>query len=173
MMRVEWKQKGYDWLRAVLWAACGILPLPFGAFASGKPYIAAASILVFFILSFAVPLWLGYRRRKAGRYDDYASAGATFYGGAVALIVAVGLLNGLIGSSLWHSYWGMVFLFTLWMLLTIAAQYGAAKGVDFGMLGCGDTGIPSSLTPSYSACPFLVPSWGCSSFRPSAMSRPQ
>ena len=78
-MRVEWKQKGYDWLRAVLWAACGILPLPFGAFASGKPYIAAASILVFFILSFAVPLWLGYRRRKAGRYDDYASAGATFY----------------------------------------------------------------------------------------------
>ena len=84
-----------------------------------------------FILSFAVPLWLGYRRRKAGRYDDYASAGATFYGGAVALIVAVGLLNGLIGSSLWHSYWGMVSLFTLWMLLTIAAQYGAAKGVDF------------------------------------------
>lgn len=84
-----------------------------------------------FILSFAVPLWLGYRRRKAGRYDDYASTGATFYGGVVVLLVAVGLLNGLIGSALWHSYWGMVFLFTLWMLLTIAAQYGAAKGIDF------------------------------------------
>lgn len=130
-MSFEWKQKGYDWLRAVLWAACGIVPIPFGAFASDRPYIAAASILVFFILSFAVPLWLGYRRRKLGRYDDYASAGATFYGGSVALIVAVGLLNGLIGLALWHSYWGRVFLFTLWMLLTLAAQYGAAKGIDF------------------------------------------
>lgn len=55
-MRVEWKQKGYDWLRAVLWAACGILPLPFGAFASGKPYIAAASILVFFYPVLCRPL---------------------------------------------------------------------------------------------------------------------
>lgn len=130
-MRSEWKQKGHDWLMAILWAACGILPIPFGAFASEKPYIAASSILVFFVLSFAVPLWLGYRRRKLGRSDDYASVSGTLYGGVVVLLIAVGLLNGLLGSSLWHSYWGRVFLFTLWMLVTIAAQYGAAKGIDF------------------------------------------
>ena len=75
------KQKWHDRLLAIVWAACGILPLPFGAFASDKPYIASASILAFFILSFAVPLWLGHRRRRAGRDDDYASAGATLYGG--------------------------------------------------------------------------------------------
>ena len=65
-MNAIWKQKGHDWLMAVLWAACGIVPIPFGAFASGKPYIAASSVLIFFVLSFAVPLWLGYRRRKIG-----------------------------------------------------------------------------------------------------------
>ena len=130
-MSAVWKEKGHRWLMSILWAACGILPIPFGAFASGKPYIAASSILVFFILSFAVPLWLGYRRRKAGRYGDYASSGATFYGGIIVLLIAVGLLNGLTESPLWHSYWGDVFLFTLWMVLTMAAQYGAAKGVDF------------------------------------------
>ena len=38
------KQKWHDRLLAIVWAACGILPLPFGAFASDKPYIASASI---------------------------------------------------------------------------------------------------------------------------------
>ena len=52
------KQTWHDRLLAVVWASCGILPLPFGAFASDRPYIASASILAFFILSFAVPLWL-------------------------------------------------------------------------------------------------------------------
>ena len=46
-MNAIWKQKGHDWLMAVLWAACGIVPIPFGAFASGKPYIAASSVLIF------------------------------------------------------------------------------------------------------------------------------
>lgn len=41
------KQKWHDRLLAIVWAACGILPLPFGAFASDKPYIASASILAF------------------------------------------------------------------------------------------------------------------------------
>ena len=82
------KQTWHDRLLAVVWASCGILPLPFGAFASDRPYIASASILAFFILSFAVPLWLGYRRRRAGRDGDYASSGATLYGGAVVLLVA-------------------------------------------------------------------------------------
>ncbi|MCI6925461.1 MAG: hypothetical protein MR746_09135, partial [Megasphaera elsdenii] len=125
------KQKWHDRLLAIVWAACGILPLPFGAFASDKPYIASASILAFFILSFAVPLWLGHRRRRAGRDDDYASAGATLYGGAVVLIIAVGLLNGLTGWDCWHDYPVRVGLFALWMLLTIGAQYLAARAVDF------------------------------------------
>ena len=81
------KQTWHDRLLAVVWASCGILPLPFGAFASDRPYIASASILAFFILSFVVPLWLGHRRRRAGRDGDYASAGATCYGGAVVLLI--------------------------------------------------------------------------------------
>lgn len=125
------KKIWHDRLLAVVWASCGILPLPFGAFASDRPYIASASILAFFILSFAVPLWLGYRRRRAGREDDYASAGATIYGGAVVLLIAVGLLNGLTGLDCWHSYPVRVFLFALWMFLTIVVQYLAARAVDY------------------------------------------
>ena len=126
------KQTWHDRLLAVVWASCGILPLPFGAFASDRPDIASASILAFFILSFAVPLWLGYRRRRAGRDGDYASSGATLYGGAVVLLVAVGLLNGLTGLDCWHSYPVRVGLFALWMFLTVAIQYLAARAVDFG-----------------------------------------
>ena len=92
---------------------------------------ASASILAFFILSFAIPLWLGYRRRRAGRDGDYASSGATLYGGAVVLLVAVGLLNGLTGLDCWHSYPVRVGLFALWMFLTVAIQYLAARAVDF------------------------------------------
>ncbi|MFV0616549.1 hypothetical protein ACE418_01395 [Megasphaera sp. WILCCON 0056] len=125
------KQTWHDWLLAVVWASCGILPLPFGAFASDRPYIASASILAFFILSFVVPLWLGHRRRRAGRDGDYASAGATCYGGAVVLLIAVGLLNGLTGLDCWHSYPVRVGLFALWMFLTVAVQYLAARAVDF------------------------------------------
>lgn len=125
------KQTWHDRLLAVVWASCGILPLPFGAFASDRPYIASASILAFFILSFVVPLWLGHRRRRAGRDGDYASAGATCYGGAVVLLIAVGLLNGLTGLDCWHSYPVRVGLFALWMLLTVAVQYLAARAVDF------------------------------------------
>lgn len=119
------KQTWHNRLLAVVWASCGILPLPFGAFASDRPYIASASILAFFILSFAVPLWLGYRRRRAGRDGDYASSGATLYGGAVVL------LNGLTGLDCWHSYPVRVGLFALWMFLTVAIQYLAARAVDF------------------------------------------
>lgn len=119
------KQTWHDRLLAVVWASCGILPLPFGVFASDRPYIASASILAFFILSFAVPLWLGYRRRRAGRDGDYASSGATLYGGAVVL------LNGLTGLDCWHSYPVRVGLFALWMFLTVAIQYLAARAVDF------------------------------------------
>lgn len=125
------KQTWHDRLLAVVWASCGILPLPFGAFASDRPYIASASILAFFILSFAIPLWLGYRRRRAGRDGDYASSGATLYGGAVVLLVAVGLLNGLTGLDCWHSYPVRVGLFALWMFLTVAIQYLAARAVNF------------------------------------------
>lgn len=125
------KQTWYDRLLAVVWASCGILPLPLGAFASDRPYIASASILAFFILSFAIPLWLGYRRRRAGRDGNYASSGATLYGGAVVLLVAVGLLNGLTGLDCWHSYPVRVGLFALWMFLTVAIQYLAARAVDF------------------------------------------
>ena len=124
------KQTWHDRLLAVVWASCGILPLPLGAFASDRPYIASASILAFFILSFAIPLWLGYRRRRAGRDGDYASSGATLYGGAVVLLVAVGLLNGLTGLDCWHSYPVRVGLFALWMFLTVAIQYLAARAVD-------------------------------------------
>ena len=124
------KQTWHDRLLAVVWASCGILPLPLGAFASDRPYIASASILAFFILSF-IPLWLGYRRRRAGRDGDYASSGATLYGGAVVLLVAVGLLNGLTGLDCWHSYPVRVGLFALWMFLTVAIQYLAARAVDF------------------------------------------
>ena len=124
-------QTWHDRLLAVVWASCGILPLPLGAFASDRPYIASASILAFFILSFAIPLWLGYRRRRAGRDGDYASSGATLYGGAVVLLVAVGLLNGLTGLDCWHSYPVRVGLFALWMFLTVAIQYLAARAVDF------------------------------------------
>ena len=125
------KQTWHDRLLAVVWASCGILPLPLGAFASDRPYIASASILAFSILSFAIPLWLGYRRRRAGRDGDYASSGATLYGGAVVLLVAVGLLNGLTGLDCWHSYPVRVGLFALWMFLTVAIQYLAARAVDF------------------------------------------
>lgn len=125
------KQTWHDRLLAVVWASCGILPLPLGAFASDRPYIASASILAFFILSFAIPLWLGYRHRRAGRDGDYASSGATLYGGAVVLLVAVGLLNGLTGLDCWHSYPVRVGLFALWMFLTVAIQYLAARAVDF------------------------------------------
>ena len=125
------KQTWHDRLLAVVWASCGILPLPLGAFASDRPYIASASILAFFILSFAIPLWLGYRRRRAGRDGDYASSGATLYGGAVVLLVAVGLLNGLTGLDCWHSYPVRGGLFALWMFLTVAIQYLAARAVDF------------------------------------------
>lgn len=125
------KQTWHDRLLAVVWASCGILPLPLGAFASDRPYIASASILAFFILSFAITLWLGYRRRRAGRDGDYASSGATLYGGAVVLLVAVGLLNGLTGLDCWHSYPVRVGLFALWMFLTVAIQYLAARAVDF------------------------------------------
>ncbi|WP_308591411.1 hypothetical protein [uncultured Megasphaera sp.] len=126
------KQKiWHDRLLAATWAACGILPLPFGAFASDKPYIASASILAFFILSFAVPLWLGHRRRHEGERGLYASAGGTLYGGAVVLLIAVGLLNGLTGWDCWHDYPVRVFLFTLWMFLTVIFQYLAGLAVDF------------------------------------------
>lgn len=130
-MKRERKEKYQTSLRALLWAACGILPLPFGAFVSDKPYLASSSIIAFFILSFVVPLWLGLRRRREGKRDEYASSRAILYGGAVVLFIAIGILNALTGLDCWHDYPIRVCLFTLWMLLTLAVQYMAAKGVDF------------------------------------------
>lgn len=125
------KEKYVTSLRALLWSACGILPLPFGAFVSDQPYLASSSVLAFFVLSFAVPLWLGMRRRREGMMGEYASVRAVFYGGAVVLFMAVGILNALMGLDSWHSYPVRVLLFTLWMLVTLSVQYLAAQGVDF------------------------------------------
>lgn len=52
------KQIWHDRLLAVVWASCGILPLPFGAFASDRPYVASASILAF--LSYPLPFPYGW-----------------------------------------------------------------------------------------------------------------
>lgn len=162
-------------LRAWLWAACGILPLPFGAFLSDQPYFASASLIVFFVLSFAVPLWLGMRRRREKRWGEYASLPGTLYGGAIIFIMGLGILNGLMGLDCWHSYPVRVTLFTLWMVIILALQYLAARAFDFWRAHLRQYWYSQFLDPIFFSLPlpcaflgmFLFPSIGDELITPS------
>lgn len=106
------------------------IPVPLIAFATDKPYIASFSLLVFMLASIALPCTIYRREQKRSGQSRYAPLGATIYGAVIALIVAVGILNGLMLSPLWQAYGSRVALFLGWMVGTIAVQTMVAWAVQ-------------------------------------------
>lgn len=98
------------------------LPVPLIAFAVDKPYITALSLLIFMIGSLVLPCFFYWRQQKKTGTSQYASYGASLYGTVLMLIAAIGVLNGILTSPLWHEYGWRVFFFFLWMIGTVAAQ---------------------------------------------------
>lgn len=110
------------------------IPVPLIAFATDKPYITSFSLLVFMLASIALPCTIYKREQKRTGKSRYAPVGATIYGAVVALIVAIGILNGLMLSPLWQVYGSRVALFLGWMLGTIAVQTIFAWAVQAWLL---------------------------------------
>lgn len=99
-----------------------ILPIPLIAFATDRPYVASFSLLVFLLASLALPCTVRQRQVKRKGTSIYAPVGIILYSGIIALIVAIGILNGLMLSPLWHAYGSRVALFFGWMVGTVAVQ---------------------------------------------------
>ena len=163
------KQTWHDRLLAVVWASCGILPLPFGAFASDRPYIASASILALFYLILCRSLVAGlstpscgqgrrlcvirgdpvWRRRRPARRCRPAQRPDR--PGLLAFLSRPGRIIRPVDVP--------------------DRRHTVSGGTGRRFLErapAGNTGTPSSSIPSSTACPCRVPCWACSSSRPSA-----
>lgn len=122
----EFKKRVQDILRLAVF----IVPIPFGAFASDKPFFAPLSVLVFMLASLTLPCTVRYRQMKRRGTSDYARAGAILYGGIIVLLAAVGVLNGCMTSPMWQSYGGRTAIFAVWLIGTVAVQTAAAWGIE-------------------------------------------
>lgn len=109
-------------LWAVLQLAIWILPIPFGTFASDRSFFAPLSLLVFLVLSLSMPVTMRLRQMKRHKASVYAPVGSIFYGSIVVLLIAIGILNGLMSYSFWQQYVLRVAAFTCWMAGTILVQ---------------------------------------------------
>ena len=118
-------QKGRAIGRLILFA----VPIPLVAFATDMPYVASFSLLVFMLASLALPCTV-YRWQVKGKGTSvYAPVGPTLYGSIIALIAAVGILNGIMLSPLWKTYAFRVAFFALWMIGTVAVQAVVSWGI--------------------------------------------
>lgn len=118
-------------IRAILQLAIWVLPVPFGAFASDRSFFAPMSLFVFFVLSISMPITMRLRQMKRDNQSVYASPGAIAYGSIIVLLVAVGLLNGLMSYPFWQHYVPRVLAFTCWMVVTVCLQVCASWSVSF------------------------------------------
>lgn len=113
-------------LRLAIW----IMPIPFGAAASGNNFLSSAGLLVFLLASLSLPSTVRCRQMKRAGTSAYASVGSLLYGGLIALCIAVGMLNGLMAYEWWHDYVYRTAAFFIWMLITISLQYAMAWGIE-------------------------------------------
>lgn len=118
-------------LWAVLQLFIWILPIPFGAFASDRSFFAPLSLLVFLVLSLSMPVTMRLRQMKRHKASVYAPVGSIFYGSIVVLLIAIGILNGLMSYSFWQQYVLRVAAFTCWMAGTILVQALASWAVAY------------------------------------------
>lgn len=107
---------------AVAFLEAVTIPVPLIAFAVDKPYITALSLLIFMIGSLVLPRFFYWRQQKQTGSSLYAPYGSGLYGTVLMLIVAIGVLNGILTSPLWQTYGWRVLFFALWMIGTVAAQ---------------------------------------------------
>lgn len=118
-------------LWAVLQLFIWILPIPFGAFASDQSFFAPLSLLVFLVLSLSMPVTMRLRQMKRHKASVYAPVGSILYGSLVVLLIAIGILNGLMSYSFWQQYVLRVAAFTCWMAGTILVQALASWAVAY------------------------------------------
>ncbi len=118
-------------LWAVLQLFIWILPIPFGAFASDRSFFAPLSLLVFLVLSLSMPVTMRLRQMKRHKASVYAPVGSILYGSLVVLLIAIGILNGLMSYSFWQQYVLRVAAFTCWMAGTILVQALASWAVAY------------------------------------------
>mgnify|MGYP004596947495 FL=1 len=118
-------------LWAVLQLFIWILPIPFGAFASDQSFFAPLSLLVFLVLSLSMPVTMRLRQMKRHKASVYAPVCSILYGSLVVLLIAIGILNGLMSYSFWQQYVLRVAAFTCWMAGTILVQALASWAVAY------------------------------------------
>ena len=118
-------------IRAVLQLALWILPIPFGAFVSDKSFFAPLSVLVFLVLSLSMPVTMRMRQMKRHRSSVYAPVASILYGSIIILLIAIGLLNGLMSYPFWQEYIPRALTFTAWMIGTIICQAVASWGIAY------------------------------------------
>lgn len=116
-------------IRAVLQLAIWILPIPFGAFVSDRSFFAPLSLLVFLVLSLSMPVTMRLRQMKRHGSSIYAPVGSILYGSIIILLIAIGILNGLMSYSFWQEYIPRVLVFTAWMIGTVICQSAASWGI--------------------------------------------
>jgi hypothetical protein len=118
-------------IRHYIWLAIWIIPIPFGAFSTNRVGLVSLSLLLFLLLSIAVPVFVRQRQIKKSGKSAYAPIPFLLYGGFVGLFIGVGILNGLMALSLWQSFVGRLLGYTLWMFAFLGLQYVLAMGFAF------------------------------------------
>lgn len=118
-------------IRAVLQLAIWVLPIPFGAFVSDRSFFAPMSLLVFLVLSISMPVTMRLRQVKRHGSSVYAPVGSILYGSSIILLIAIGILNGLMSYSFWQQYVLRVAAFTGWMIGTIVLQVWTSWGIAY------------------------------------------
>ncbi len=108
--------------RAIIRLAIWIVPLPFGAAASGNNFFASVGLLVFLLASLSLPVTVRHRQVKRTGTSVYAPIGALLYGGVISLCIAVGVLNGFMGYDWWKDHVWRTAVFFCWMIGTISLQ---------------------------------------------------
>lgn len=120
------RQKAWHAARLVL---C-IVPIPFIGFATDWSYLISLSFLVFILASLAAPCTVRYRQQKTKGQSDYAAIGPALYGGIIGLLIAIGVLNGIMLSPLWKTYAYRLAFFAFWMIGTVVGQTLLAWALD-------------------------------------------
>lgn len=118
-------------LRTILTYMVGILPLPFGAFSTDSPGLVTISLLLFVLLSFAVPLLIRRRRFLKNQLPAWQGLPFLVYGRIIGMMVGLSLLNGVMEWTAWQAYGTRLILYFLWMAAVVAAQYALSAGFSF------------------------------------------
>ncbi|MCI1750442.1 hypothetical protein [Megasphaera cerevisiae] len=117
-------------IRAIVWLAIWIVPIPFGAFVSDKSYFAPLSLLVFLLASISLPVTVRYRQIKRRGDSLYAPIPDLLYGSLIAMCIAIAVLNGCMSLAVWQSYGIRITVFFFWMLGTITLQTLLSWGIE-------------------------------------------